>query len=132
MGGVRGPKRDGIRGKTAKSFSSRVAKVVFTKVVVGCPRVNCFHAAESFILDTGCGKDLVGQRHVAHLQQHGYQKDPFLFRAANGGSTAFERALLSVEPLATLAEPCILDSTPAVLSVGLRIKQGYSFVWLQG
>ena len=25
-----------------------------------------------------------------------------------------------------------MSSTPAVLSVGLRIKQGYSFIWLHG
>ena len=62
--------------------------------------VSCFHAAESFSLDTGCGKDLVGQRHVARLQQHVYHKGPFLLRTANGGSTASERIRLSVAPLA--------------------------------
>ena len=77
--------------------------------------VNCFHASESFIMDTGCGKGLAAQRHVAHLQRHVYVKDPFTFNTANGGPTTSERVLLSVEPLATTSEPYIMDSTPCLL-----------------
>ena len=76
--------------------------------------------------------NLLSQRHVAHLQRHAHEREPFRFRAANGGSTAPERIMLSADPLATSAEPYIMNSTQAVLSVGLRIRQGYSFVWLHG
>ena len=37
-----------------------------------------------------------------------------------------------MEPLATTSEPYIMDSTPPVLSVGARIKDGCSFIWLPG
>ena len=83
-------------------------------------------------MDTGCGKDLVAQRHVAQLQRHVYVKDPFTVNTANGGSTTSERILLSVEPLAMTSEPYIMDSTPPVLSVGARVKDGRSFIWLRG
>ena len=90
--------------------------------------VNCFHASESFIMDTGCVRDLLAQRHVAHLQRHVYVKGPFTFSTANGGSTAHARVLLEVEPLGSSAEPYILDNAPPVLSVGVRVKQGLSFL----
>ena len=40
--------------------------------------------------------------------------------------------MLSVEPPATSAEPYVMGSTAAVLSVGLQVKQDYSFAWLHG
>ena len=73
---------------------------------------------------------LVAQTHVAHLQNHVYSIVPFTFATANGGLTAHERIQLAVGPLDIAVEPYVLDDTPAVLSVGARIKQGFSFVWM--
>ena len=55
---------------------------------------------------------------------------PITFVTASGRTTAIDVARLFVEEFGAEIRPYILDSTPAVVSVGLRcMKLGYSFVW---
>ena len=56
---------------------------------------------------------------------------PLTFNTANVKANALEVAELFCNELTEEIEPYVLDSTPAVLTVGRRcMKQGYSFVWL--
>ena len=49
---------------------------------------------------------------------------------ANGNITASEIADINVDASCEPAQPYILESSPAVLSLGVkRLDQGYSFYW---
>ena len=86
----------------------------------------------SWLIDTGCGHDLVGLEEVKALKR--------LFRAAgitvkfqtaNGITRTTEQIDLHVEELGETVEPYVLASTPGVLSVGMRCREfGYTFLWI--
>ena len=55
---------------------------------------------------------------------------PISLVTANGLTEANEVADVKLSALPDPVQPCVLDHTPAVLSVGTRcVDQGYSFVW---
>ena len=57
---------------------------------------------------------------------------PHYFNTANGHSQSDSKLELDVAPLKRMASAIIMDQTPAVLSVGARQKQGFSFIWMTG
>ena len=87
-----------------------------------------------WLADTGCGYDLVAKKHVAKFTDKTKQSDnPIMFNTANGNTYATTDILLRVEELDEDVEPYVLDSTPAVLSVGRRcVDFGYAFHWPPG
>ena len=87
-----------------------------------------------WLADTGCGYDLVARKHVAKFTDKIKQTDnPIMFNTANGMTDATNDILLRVEELDEDVEPYVLDSTPAVLSVGRRcVDFGYAFHWPAG
>ena len=87
-----------------------------------------------WLADTGCGYDLVATKHVAKFTGKTKQSDnPIMFNTANGNTYATTDILLRVEELDEDVEPYVLDSTPAVLSVGRRcVDFGYAFHWPPG
>ena len=84
-----------------------------------------------FIMDTGCGYDLMSQRKARELDLDVHEgSDRMVFLTANGITETREVAKCSVDSFQEEAKPFVLEQTPAVLSVGMRcMKLGYTFVW---
>ena len=81
-----------------------------------------------WLADTGCGYDLVAKKHVDHVADRiKTAENSILFNTANGNTDATDDILLRVDED---IEPYVLESTPAVLSVGRRCQEyGYQFHW---
>ena len=88
-------------------------------------------SVELWLVDTGCGSDLIDKYEIRNLKQFVTRAvKTITFVTANGRTTATDVARLFVEEFGEEIQPYILDSTPAVVSVGLRcMKLGYSFIW---
>ena len=84
-----------------------------------------------FIMDTGCGYDLISRRKARELDLDVLEGDDrMVFLTANGITETREVAKYSVDSFQEEAKPFVLEQTPAVLSVGMRcMKLGYTFVW---
>ena len=99
-------------------------------------RVLLFSIKERWLVDTGCGLDLVSLKTIPqNYRELLIQGAPINFNTANGPWTADKRLPISTPPMGagTAATPYCMADTPAVLSVGLRCNHhGYSFFWLRG
>ncbi|CAE7949677.1 unnamed protein product [Symbiodinium sp. KB8] len=87
-----------------------------------------------FLMDTGCGHDLISQRKV---EKHGLEtlvsEEAISFQTANGVTTTDLISNFQTESFTEPINAYVLDDTPSVLSVGKRcMKQGYGFVWPPG
>ena len=89
---------------------------------------------QQWLIDTGCGHDLVAIREVRALQAMFRKANiPIMFETPGGKTPGDQCLLLHVGELDETIEPYILASTPAVLSVGKRcLEFGYSFIWVAG
>jgi hypothetical protein len=87
-----------------------------------------------WLTDTGCGYDLVSQKHVRKIEDRiKKSKNPLTFNTANGATEAEDDILLRLNELDEEIEPYVMASTPAVLSVGRRcLDFGYEFRWPAG
>ncbi len=87
-----------------------------------------------FIMDTGCGYDLISQRKAQELGLKTLEgNDRMVFMTANGITEAREVAKCTVDSFNEEAKPFVLEQTRAVFSVGMRcMKLGYTFVWPPG
>ena len=73
----------------------------------------------SWLIDTGCGHDLIGVEEVKALKRMFKAAGiPVSFQTANGVTQTKEVVELYVDELGETVEPYILASTPGVLSVG--------------
>ena len=86
-----------------------------------------------FIMDTGCGHDLISQRKVKELGLETFlDNEGMTFMTANGLTDSNEITIMDHEGLAQ-CKLQVLNQTPAVLSIGSRCsKEGYSFIWPKG
>ena len=86
-----------------------------------------------FIMDTGCGHDLISQRKVKELGLETFlDNDGMTFMTANGLTDSNEITVMDHEGLGQ-CKLHVLNQTPAVLSIGSRCsKEGYSFIWPEG
>ena len=84
-----------------------------------------------WLAETVCGYDLVAKKHVHHVVDRiKTAENSILFNTANGNTDATDDVLLRVDELDEDIEPYVLESTPAVLSVGRRCQEyGYQFHW---
>ena len=87
-----------------------------------------------WLIDTGCGHDLVARKELKGLRKLIRQANiPLTFYTANGQVPATDAADLFVKELDATVEPYVLEQTPAVLSVGMRcMRMGYTFIWPAG
>ena len=87
-----------------------------------------------WLVDTGCGHDLIGKNEVA--SSGGVCRpagETLTFNTANGKTEALEQACYKSAELNEEIDAYVLDSTPAVISVGKRcMNMGYSFHWPSG
>eukprot|EP00969_Alexandrium_andersonii_P135204 5980880-Alexandrium_andersonii.AAC.1 len=74
-----------------------------------------------WLIDTGCGHDLVAKAHAMMLKKWVRQAErPIAFATANGKAEADQIHDVFVEEFGQSIKPYILDSTPDVISVGMR------------
>ena len=87
-----------------------------------------------WLMDTGCGHDLIGKSKAASLGVDIVQdKDEIVFQTANGTTSTSDSTKYYVNELKEAVQPFVLDETPTVLSIGRRsMKMGYSFHWICG
>ena len=121
-------KSDRIIEDMVKTTTKRLKRVEGT-----CVSANTSGKSVRFIMDTGCGHDLISQRKVKELGLETYlDNDGMTFMTANGLTDSNEITMMDHESLGQ-CKLHVLNQTPAVLSVGSRCtKEGYSFVWPDG
>ena len=87
-----------------------------------------------WLVDTGCGYDLVSRREVALMKRFLNKAEHiFTFHTANGPTVTEDVANLHVKELGENITPCILNNTPPILIVEYRcMEMGYTFMWPNG
>ena len=100
---------------------------------LSCASAEPSNKSVRFIMDTGCGHDLISQRKVKELGLETFlDNDGMTFMTANGLTDSNEITIMDHEGLGQ-CKLHVLNQTPAVLSIGSRCsKEGYSFVWPEG
>ena len=103
----------------------------------GASTLEALSVANKWIIDTGCGKDLVGYKYAMRFQELIEEGEPFAFNTANGSVPARQILPINVAEFADdgahTAQPYLMHNSPNVLSVGLRCNNGgYSHIWLRG
>ena len=89
----------------------------------------CFEASISWIVDTGSVQDLFTDHQVS--DPYGYYSDnPIRLITANGESSSMKQGKVKVPELNATVSPYLVQSSPPVLSVGLRcVEDGFDFIW---
>ena len=84
-----------------------------------------------WLMDTGCGFDLVQKSNVDHLEKAFRPASQVVrLNTANGETVVKEEISLKIPQLSESIRALILDSTPDVLSIGQRVvEKGYDFYW---
>ena len=82
-----------------------------------------------WIADTGSAQDLLTDRNLP--DRFGYYSDsPIRLITANGESSSTKQGKVEVPELKEIVKPYLVESSPAVLSVGTRrVDKGYDFIW---
>ena len=91
-----------------------------------------FELSDEFLIDTGCGVDMIQKELIKHLQ-HGFHKvTPMSFNTAGGETPIKEDALgARCAPFGNdLCEFYCMEDSPTVASVGAKCKRGFHFIWL--
>ena len=94
----------------------------------------CISKRVKWLMDTGCGHDLIGRAKAKSLGVDIVKDDDkIVFQTAKGSISMSDVAKIVVDELDETAEPHVLDETHTVLSVGRRcMKVGYAFHWMPG
>ena len=84
-----------------------------------------------WLMDTGCGFDLVDHGVTAKLKRHIRPVDErLLLNTANGELEVRKQIDLKIPELGEQVTALVLPSTPSVLSIGKRcMREGYHFEW---
>ena len=86
-----------------------------------------------WLCDTGCGHDLIGFKAVSAMYDHSYDAGGVEIVTAAGEAPAHRKIPLDLEYIGEKVTPCVLEETPAVLTIGRRAREaGYSSIWLSG
>ena len=81
----------------------------------------CFEASIDWIVDTGTAQDLLTDHHVP--DHYGYSSSLI---TANGESSSLKQGKVKVPELNATVSPFLVQSSPPVLSVGLRcVEDGF-------
>ena len=88
-----------------------------------------------WLMDTGCGHDLIGQQEVKHLSNlYHHAEHPQSFHTANGATYSdlvIDMSCKELDKNHRTFEAYLMDGTLPVMSIGLRCEDhGYDFVWL--
>ena len=84
-----------------------------------------------FIMDTGCARDLVSRKTAFKAGVAIVPGDGGInFMTANGVTASSDKAVYKSKTFGRSVRAHVLESTPAVLSIGARcMQEGYSFIW---
>ena len=87
-----------------------------------------------WLVDTGCGYDLVSKREVALMKRFEEKAGRTItFHTANGPTVTEDVANVYVKELDENITPCIFNNVPPFLTVGYRCMElGYTFTWPTG
>jgi hypothetical protein len=88
-----------------------------------------------WLVDTGSAYNLIGRADVPewHLEDAEPTRHAVELMTANGRTVVEEEILMQCAALRTHVSPLLLNSSPAVLSVGRRcVEDGFSFHWPAG
>ncbi|MFM7984496.1 MAG: hypothetical protein ACKPKO_34740, partial [Candidatus Fonsibacter sp.] len=85
---------------------------------------------KDWIVDTGCGNDLLSKRDVASVKDYVRKaKRPVVFRTVNGSTTTNSVAWIHIQELDENITPYVMSNAPPVLTVGYRcMEKGYAFI----
>jgi hypothetical protein len=99
---------------------------------VSAKRIDAYSVADQWLVDTGCGHDLISMRYAAKHKKRIVSVPQMPFSTAGGPVSATLSLPLFLSDLdSDSSNPYVLDDTPAVLSVGARTKKGFSFFWIE-
>ena len=88
---------------------------------------------ELWIVDSGCGYDLIGMQDIAEEDRHRLIRaaESLVLHSARGDAPCSHRLPFDLECLrGGEAEPYVMKSSPPVLSLGLRCRhEGFEFYW---
>ena len=92
------------------------------------------NAKIKFIMDTGCGHDLISSEKVTkHNLETFVGNETMKFQTANGATTTDVVAKCKTDSFDEPIEAHVMENSPSVLSVGKRcMNHGYTFVWPYG
>ena len=84
-----------------------------------------------WIIDSGCGHDLVSRQVLEGFMNLIFKANkPITFNTANGLAPSYDKASIGVRELAMIVKAWVMQSSPAVLSLGKRcMEEDYDFVW---
>ena len=113
-----------LREESAMTREDIVRALAAARVPTSCIR--------EWMMDTGCGHDIVSTESIARLRQHITQaKEPKIFSTANDFTTADKTILMRIpELIDEHVSPMVMDNSPDVLTAGVRChRRGYGFHW---
>ena len=89
-------------------------------------------SGEDWIADTGSAQDLATKYDIPDRYQF-FSNQPISIITANGESSSYLQGKVRNETLGCNFTPYLLESTPPVMSVGVKcMDEGYDFVWRAG
>ena len=95
--------------------------------------VNWIHCPETpkFMIDSGSGVDVVCELSILEFLEYVYESDtPLSLLTANGVVEATRQINIWIPALKEMVSPYVLEETPDLLSMGMRvIVRGYSVSW---
>ena len=96
-------------------------------------QLRALKAVRKWLVDTGCGSDLINRDLANKYAMYLRECKPVVFNTANDSAGSTQQLHLACEELGgDLVEAYVMGSTPPVMSVGKRIKRGFSFVRMTG
>ena len=121
-----------------RSLRAAVGRAISLATLLGMPgRVMAFHmhkdAIARFIVDTGCGKDMVGANAFSkdYLRKNSWERNnPLMMQTANGVLKLKKEVDFRLDALRHDVSAIIGGDTPNLLSVGYRCMElGFAFHW---
>ncbi|CAE7457726.1 RE2 [Symbiodinium natans] len=87
-----------------------------------------------WMIDSGCAMDLIAEADLTQDEKElAIEAKKVRFNTANGNTTSKQEICMDIQGMPETMRIRMLESTPAVLSMGRRcMKMGYSFHWLAG
>ena len=83
-------------------------------------------------MDTGASDDLIGTRAAKEFGLETVESEnPKCFATAGGQIKVTHRSKVKVQGIEKEIWPWVTESSPELLSVGKRIKDGLSFAWIE-
>ena len=88
------------------------------------------YGPKRWLQDTGSGNDLISKHEVDPKAKRKKLSEPLLLQTANDVIKVDTRVMMKARPTCENIEPLILESTPAVMSIGYRcVAKGFGFTW---